>query len=58
MKALNYIMTLAFGTLALTMLVLFFIKHRPEVIIIAIICFILAWVAWGDYKRCQDEEDV
>lgn len=50
MKALNYIMAAAFGLIGITAAVVAIINKRFELGCLAIICLILAAVAWRDTK--------
>jgi hypothetical protein len=57
MKTLNYIMTVFFGVLGVICALFALDLWRFELGGLAFICFILAYVAWGDYKKCQRDED-
>ena len=58
MKTLNYIATICFGTVALGCIIIVFTTKQYYVFALSGICFVLAFVAWGDYKKARDEEDI
>ena len=56
MKTLNYIMAAGFGIMATACALGALLDGRCEFGCLAIILYILAWVAWGDYKQsCKDD---
>lgn len=57
MKTLNYIMTVAFGCVGVVCALFALDLWRFELGCLAGICFVLAGVAWSDYKKCQRDED-
>jgi hypothetical protein len=57
MKALNYCMACFFGVMGVVCALVAFDASRFDMGCLALVCFILAWVAWGDYKREKRNEN-
>jgi uncharacterized membrane protein len=51
MKRLNYIMSAGFGIMAVVCILAALDVHRWDWAFVAGICFLLAFVAWQDYRN-------
>lgn len=56
MKALNYFAAIMFGFLAITTAIIALVKKDYYLFSLTVICGVLSFVAWSDYKKCIKEE--
>jgi hypothetical protein len=54
MKKFNYVMTSCFGVAGVACAIWALADKRFEAGCLAGVFFILAWVAWSDYKNCEE----